>query len=396
MNISPISNFPLLDRERELEQLQAKVALLEQLLETHEQGTIDKSNRLEKAVAELQAHAQKLMESEKAVRQSEAASQKQAQQLQNTLYELQQAQAHLVQTEKMSSLGQMVAGIAHEINNPVNFIHGNIPPAERYIEDLLTLLSLYQRHYPLPDVEIENMMTAIDLEFLKQDLPQLLRSLKLGADRIRQIILSLRNFSRLDEADKKPVDLHEGIDSTLLILQARLKGKSQRSAIQVVKQYGTLPFVECYAGQLNQVFMNILSNAIEAYDSEACDSEACDSEACDSEACEDAVTASTPNSSSPTITITTTLEQSAPDSLAVALICIRDNGVGMRDSVRERLFDPFFTTKPIGKGTGLGLYISYQIVVDKHHGSLKCISVLSQGTEFQIRIPLQQPSVYSV
>jgi signal transduction histidine kinase len=360
------SDLSSLDR-REVEQLQAKVALLGQLLTTHEQKTTEKSDRLEKAMAELQAYAQSLAKSEQVVRRSEAALKSQAQQLQKTLYELQQAQAHLVQIEKMSSLGQMVSGIAHEINNPVNFIYGNIPSAERYTEDLLALIGLYQRHYPVSDQEIETMTAAIDLEFVKQDLPYLLQSLKLGADRIRQIVLSLRNFSRLDEAEKKFVNLHDGLDSTLLILQSRLRDKSQRPAIQIVKQYGALPAVECYAGQLNQVFMNILSNAIESFEK------------------------AVPDNSLPTVTITTTVEQYASGSTA-ALICISDNGAGIEDSAKERLFDPFFTTKPIGKGTGLGLHISYQIVVDKHHGSLKCISALSQGTEFQIRIPLNQPS----
>ena len=295
-------------------------------------------------------------------------AQTQAQELQQTLHELQTTQAQLVQTEKMSSLGQLIAGIAHEINNPVNFIYGNLNPAGDYAQDLLNLVQLYQRHYPNPVAEIQSEIEAIDLEFLAEDLPKLLSSMKMGADRIRRIILSLRNFSRLDESEMKPVDIHEGIDSTLLILHSRLKEKSDHQGIEVVKKYGDLPLVECYAGQLNQVFMNILSNAIDALEETMSPENA---------------QSPTASHQSPTITIHTELINSQQ-------ICIRiaDNGPGIPPSVQKQLFNPFFTTKPVGKGTGLGLAISQQVVVDKHRGALNCVSRLGQGTEFIIQIPV--------
>jgi len=310
------------------------------------------------------------------------AAQSQAQQLEGALENLKQTEAQLVQTEKMSSLGQMVAGIAHEINNPINFIYGNLSYASDYIEDMLELLHLYQQHYPNPAAEIHHKTEAIDLEFLKDDLPKLLTSMQVGTERIRQIVLSLRNFSRLDEAEMKPVNIHEGIDSTLLILQHRFKATAKGPEIQLIKEYGDLPLVECYAGQLNQVFMNVLSNAIDALE----------------------------NQIPPRIiTIRTEMKNGewrmgngqenqsqsgdlpSPSSTAYAqfvAIAIRDNGPGMTQDVRKRLFDPFFTTKPVGKGTGLGLSISYQIVAEKHGGQLKCISDLGQGSEFIIEIPI--------
>ncbi|HIK18043.1 MAG TPA: urea ABC transporter substrate-binding protein [Leptolyngbyaceae cyanobacterium M33_DOE_097] len=301
-------------------------------------------------------------------------AQTQAQQLQKTLHELQTTQAQLVQTEKMSSLGQLIAGIAHEINNPINFIYGNLQPASQYAEDLLSLVQLYQHHYPNPVSQIQTEVEDIDLEFLAEDLPKLLKSMKIGADRIRQIILSLRNFSRLDEAEMKPVDIHEGIDSTLLILHSRLKERSNHKGIEIIKDYGELPLIECYAGQLNQVFMNILSNAIDALDEYASDS------------------IETKNRS-PQIQVSTKMLSSNE-----VAIHITDNGAGIPLSVQERLFEPFFTTKPAGKGTGLGLAISHQIVVDKHHGKLKCISHVGQGTEFVIHIPaklISNPSIHT-
>lgn len=292
----------------------------------------------------------------------------QAAQLETTLRDLQKTQAQLIQTEKMSSLGQLVAGVAHEINNPVNFIYGNLTHVSDYTQDLLHLIELYQRSYPKPDPAIETYMDEMDMEFLTEDLPKTLTSMRVGADRIRQIVLTLRNFSRLDEADMKPVNIHDGIDSTLLILQNRLKARSDHPSIQVIKQYGDLPEVECYAGQLNQVFMNLINNAVDALYQR-----------------DEQRTAKEMVENPSTITLSTRLI----DPTWVA-ICIKDNGSGMTESVRERLFDPFFTTKPVGHGTGLGLSISYQIVVDKHGGKLKCVSAPERGAEFWIMIPISQ------
>ena len=296
------------------------------------------------------------------------AAQTQAQQLQDAMQNLKQTEAQLVQNEKMSSLGQMVAGIAHEINNPVNFISGNLTHASTYITDLLNLVQLYQDHFPDPGDELEEEIEAIELEFIQEDLPKLLESMRMGADRIREIVLSLRNFSRLDEAEMKPVKLEEGIDSTLLILQSRLKGKNGR-AIEVIKRYADLPPVDCYPGSLNQVFMNLLANAIDAEDElrEAEDRH-------------------------PSITITTEPICSNPDLEAPdrVRITIADNGSGIPHSIVKQLFDPFFTTKPVGKGTGLGLSISYQIVVDQHGGKLWCESEVGRGTSFFVEIPVRQ------
>jgi GAF domain-containing protein len=316
-----------------------------------------------------------------AIQQAELLTQTQHQtvQLAQTLNELQQTQTQLIQTEKMSSLGQLVAGVAHEINNPVNFIYGNVSYASEYTTELLKLLQLYQQHYPHPERPIQDYAAAIELDFLATDLPKMLSSMKVGADRIRQIVLSLRNFSRLDQAEKKPVDIHEGIDSTLLILQHRLGLANDSLAIKVVKQYALLPLVECYAGQLNQVFMNIISNAIDAI-------------ANDNQQRLDQGAPVNPG----VIQIETALTQSDHREVSHVLIRISDNGPGITESARSRIFDPFFTTKPVGQGTGLGLSISYQIVVEKHGGMLHCESQLGQGTQFLIEIPLRQSSVSPV
>jgi predicted ATPase/signal transduction histidine kinase len=289
------------------------------------------------------------------------------QNLQQTLSELKNAQTHLIQSEKMSSLGQMVAGIAHEINNPINFIHGNITHASAYVQDLLDLVTIYKQEYPNPSPVIEEKAEELDLDFLIKDLPKLLDSMKVGSSRIRNIVLSLRNFSRLDESEMKPVDIHEGIDNTLMILQHRLKEKSDRPEIEVIKEYGELPLISCYAGQLNQAFMNILSNAIDALQ-ESNDKDAI---------------ATSPKVGQ--ICIRTSLVDSNTLKIQIA-----DNGSGMSDKVRQKIFDPFFTTKPVGSGTGLGLSISYQVVVDKHKGQLTCDSTPGKGTEFVIEIPMRQ------
>lgn len=316
--------------------------------------------------AHLQTYSQELEVKNSALQQSEARSREQALQLEQALHDLQQTQIQLVQTEKMSSLGQLVAGIAHELNNPITFISGNVSHANEYARDLLSLLHLYQQQYPNPTPKIQAEAEAIDVNFLIEDLPKILDSMKIGTDRIRQLVLSLRNFSRLDEAEKKPVDIHEGLDSTLLILQLRLKAHAERPAIQVIKEYSDLPLVECYAGQLNQVFMNILANAIDALEEYSSERTFAEIER-------------HPN----TVWIRTGVSDGNHVSIRIA-----DNGPGMTKAVLKRLFDPFFTTKPVGKGTGLGLSISHQIVVEKHGGQLTCCSTPGQGSEFAIKIPL--------
>ena len=318
---------------------------------------------------------QQLQEKNWFLQQSETREREKAFQLEQALHQLQNSQSQLVQSAKMSSLGQLVAGIAHEINNPVNFIHGNITYASEYVQDLLKLMELYQTQFPNVTSEMECLIEAIDLEFIKEDLPKILSSMQVGTERIYGIVRSLRNFSRLDESEMKIVDLHEGIDSTLMLLENRLQAKPGFSGIQVVKEYGDLPKVECYVGQLNQVFMNILSNAIDAL-KEHLGREI------------EKATEQTANSPSLTPTIVIHTEVLEPDWVTIR---IADNGSGIPEEVQSKLFDPFFTTKPVGEGTGLGLSISYQIVKERHGGLLQCFSTLGQGTEFVIQIPLRQP-----
>ncbi|NEO15636.1 MULTISPECIES: ATP-binding protein [unclassified Moorena] len=279
--------------------------------------------------------------------------------------ELQQTEIQLIQNEKMSSLGTMVAGIAHEMNNPINFIYGNLFFASDYIEDLLSLVELYQQYYPNPDPEIQNQLEEIDLEFLAQDLPKIIASMKGGAERIREIVLSMRNFSRLDEAEMKPVNIHEGIDNTLVLFSNRLN-----PGIEVIKQYGDLPLVDCYPAQLNQVFMNILANALDAIEKDATEHKAIEHNSL--ECC-------------PSPVFTIRIQTELVDQNWV-VIRIADNGPGIPAAIKDRIFDPFFTTKDPGQGTGLGLAISYQIIT-QHRGKIEVVSEPAQGAEFVISLP---------
>ncbi len=289
-------------------------------------------------------------------------------QLKTALDELKKAQQKLIQTEKMSSLGQLVAGIAHEINNPASFIKGNLSHVREYFENMVELLQLYQEHYSQPSEDIQSLVETVELSFIQDDFPKLFRSMQEGICRIQDIVLKLRNFSRLDEADCKIVNIHDGLDSALLLLNHRLRLGSKQSAIKVIKEYGTVPPVECYAGYLNQVYLHILTNAIDAIESNLDKPEA---------------------------------EQVGPRGeqirIQTSVVCeewvqiiISDSGIGIPESERSNIFNPFFTTKPVGTGTGMGMAISHQIVVEKHRGSLEFFSKPNEGTEFVIRIPIRQ------
>ncbi len=298
---------------------------------------------------------------EEALQESELRERKKSQELETTLAQLKLTQARLLLSDKMASLGSLVAGIAHEINNPTSFIYGNIDIAEAYSKDLLYLITLYQKHYPEPAIEISQQTSDIDLDFIVKDFPNLLDSMNQGVNRITHIVQSLIDFSHLDEATYKCVDIHAGIDNTVLLLQHRINQVPHRKKIHIIKEYTQLPKVECYPKKLNQVFMNLLSNAIDAL--------------------EEAIAKN--NILEPQIRIVT----EASDDKAV--IRIADNGIGINQDVKERLFDPFFTTKEVGKGTGMGLAVSYQIIVDNHQGELRYISEFGKGTEFIISIPLR-------
>jgi len=283
--------------------------------------------------------------------------------LQQALDNLKAAQVQQIQNEKMVALGQLVAGIAHEINNPISFIYGNLRYAGEYVQDLVNLIEVYQQEYPKSTPKIQQLAKDIDLNFIIKDLQNLIGAMYRGSDRIREIVLALQHFSRHDEAEMKRVNIHEDIENTLVMLQHRLREVADRPAIVVVKDYGNLPLITCYPSELNQVFMHLLNNAIDAIEEGVGN-----------------------QSSTPQIRIHTEVTD-----LNMVKIAIADNGTGIEESLRSRLFDPFFTTKPVGKGSGLGLSISHQIIVQKHRGNITCTSSVGQGAEFAIKIPIEQP-----
>jgi PAS domain S-box-containing protein len=348
---------------------------LEKRVEERTAELTQTNERLKQEIAEHKRTEAALRESQDRLKNQAKELEAETQRVTSLLQEFQHTQTQLIHTEKMSSLGQMVAGVAHEINNPVGFIYGNLDYATCYIKDLMRLVELYAFHYPKPVVQIQAEMQAIDLDFLMADMPKLLSSMKVGANRLRQIVLSLQNFLRAEQTEMKPLDIHEGIESTLLLLQYRLKATAERSEITVLKEYGNLPLVECYAGQLNQVFMNLLTNAIDVLD-----------ESADGKALPRRITISTSVEAISREDKGASREKMIPH----AVIRIADNGVGMSEEVCRRLFEPFFTTKSVGKGRGLGLSISYQIVVEEHGGQLTCSSEPGKGTELSIAIPIRQ------
>ncbi|NEQ97375.1 MAG: response regulator [Cyanothece sp. SIO2G6] len=285
--------------------------------------------------------------------------------LNNALEALKQAQVQLIHTEKMSSLGLLIAGIAHEINNPINFIYNNVAPAHNYTSNLLKLVDLYRQALPDPPEAIAQHMQAMDLEFVRKDLPNVLHSMYLGTERIQSLVLSLRSFSRLDQDGRTAADIHEGLDNTLLILRHRIQASSYESNLQVVKDYGDLPLIHCYPSQLNQVFMNVLSNSLDALEEFA------------------ASESRSPRANwTPTVWIKTAIQTGDRIQITIA-----DNGSGVPETIKPKIFDAFFTTKPIGKGTGLGLSICHQIIVEKHGGQLHCRSTDGERTEFVIELP---------
>ena len=332
---------------------------------------ITKPFQVEEVLARVENHLtidrlqKQLIQQNKLLKDSEAQEREKSQQLEETLQELKKFQLQLIQSEKMSSLGQLVAGVAHEINNPVNFIFGNLNVAQEYTQNILDLLQIYQQELPNPTTVIAEFTEEIDLDFITSDFFKVIGSMSSGIERIKGIVDALKDFSRLDQSERKVVNIHDGLDSTLKLLQHRFKSPGDLEDIQIVKEYGNLPEIECYPKQLNQVFMNIITNALDALEEK--------------------------------LKQENTAQQNLKVTIGTKFICeeenwinilISDNGVGIEESVQSKIFDPFFTTKDVGQGTGLGLSISYQNIVEKHGGRLRCLSTPGKGTMFVIEIPL--------
>lgn len=349
------------DNEEQIKKLEKEIRILKKKLVRSEEDRYQLEDASERSEAILKGVIRELEESQTSLENRSC-------ELEIALGNLKALQVKLIESEKRSALGVLVAGIAHEINNPISFIYGNLSYANNYFQDLLRLIQLYQQYYPEPVDVIKQELEAIELEFIKEDLEKIFQSMHIGAERIAKIIKSLRTFSRFDEAALKVVDIHEAIDSTLAILNNRLRATPENpNGIRLIREYEQIPLVACYPSQLNQVFMNILSNAIDALE-----------EANQQRMTEEIV--EHPN----TIWIYTRLIAGKQ-----IMITIADNGIGVPDTIKLRLFDPFFTTKGVGKGTGLGLSISYQIVTELHKGQINFNSTLGQGTEFVLTLPIK-------
>jgi signal transduction histidine kinase len=330
---------------------------------------LERSERAEKLIRSFAARASAELERQKAINALETLNQEleakvaaRTADLQASYQQLKDTQLQLMQSEKMSSLGQLVAGVAHEINNPVSFIYGNLTPCLEYVDDLSHLISLYKKHYSTPHPEISEFIEAADIQYMLKDFPALIKSMQTGATRIQAIVQSLRTFSHSQQEGYKAINVHDNIDNTLVILQNRLNGRAGNPAIEVVKDYGELPLVECYGGLLNQVFMNLLVNGIDAIEQQQ----------------------KVISDHRGYLAIATTVV--SPEKIAIT---IRDNGIGMTSEVQDKIFNPFFTTKPVGIGTGMGLSISYKIVTGDHQGQFYCSSVLDKGTEFIVELPIK-------
>jgi two-component system, NtrC family, sensor kinase len=355
-----------------------------------------RTRQLKRVNQELVAQIAERKKLEETLQQCQTELRNKTEQLEQALADLQQTKNQLIHNDKIFTLGQLVACVAHDINNPVNFVYGNLTPASKYAQDLLNLLKLYTKNYPQPVAEVQQQAQDIDLDFLIEDFPKTLSSMYSGADRIRKIVQSLHSFARHD-TKKTLVNLNQEIDGTLLIISNRFKAKADKPEVTLIKEYGDLPLIECYPGLLNQVFMNLLCNAIDALE-ESQQQLGNDSFANSHQALtfHDTVAVARQSNlqqkslaqSAHQIKIHTEIQQD--DTSDWAVIRIRDNGLGIPEEIRTKIFEPFFTTKPLGKGTGLGLFISHQIISENHHGTIECICESGKGTEFVIKIPIQK------